>query len=121
MKCSTVVSSAATWPSSGIEGVVDDHDAVLSVVGDVGQLFREQTDVQGVQDGAHARDGEVGLHVLLVVPGEGADAVARFDAQILQRVGELRGVVRDLGVGADPGAIRLAGDDRGCLAYTRRP
>ena len=98
-------------PDERHQGVVDDHDAVLGVVRDVGQLLREQADVQGVKDRAHARDGEVGLQVFLVVPGEGADPVARLDAEALERVGELGAALRDLGVGADPRAVRLAGDD----------
>ena len=98
-------------PEEWNEGVVDDHHAVLGVVRDVGQLLREQADVQGVKNGAHAGDREVGLQVFLVVPGEGADPVSRLDAEALERVGELGAALRDFGVGADPCAVRLAGDD----------
>ena len=63
------------------QGVVDDDDLVLGVVGDVGQLLGEQPDVQRVQHRAHRGDGEVGLEVLGVVPLEGADPLVAGDAQ----------------------------------------
>jgi PAS domain S-box-containing protein len=58
----------------------------LGVVRDVDDLLGEQPDVQGVQDCAHRRDGEVGLEVLLVVPHEGADACVALHPQRRQGV-----------------------------------
>ena len=63
------------------DGRVDQDDPVLPVVHDVGQLLGEQPQVQGVQDGAHRRHGEVGLEVLLGVPQERPDPVALHDSQ----------------------------------------
>jgi hypothetical protein len=61
-------------------GVDDDHP-VLGVVGDVRHLLRGEPDVQRMDDRAHAGHGVVRLHVLLVVPHEGTDAVARADPE----------------------------------------
>ena len=41
---------------------------ILGVVDDVGELLGEEADVERVEHRAHARDGEVGLEVLLGVP-----------------------------------------------------
>ena len=60
------------------QGVVDHDDLVLGVVGHVRQLLGEQPDVEGVQDGAGARHGEVRLEVL-VVPHEGGDPLVAVD------------------------------------------
>ena len=56
--------------------VIDDHHLVCSVVDHVAELLREEPDVQRVEDCAHRWDGEVGLHVRLVVPQERANPVA---------------------------------------------
>src|ERR1035438_2427915 len=58
------------------------------MVDDVDQLLGEQPYVDAMQDRAHRRHGKVGLQVFLVVPGEGADAVSRADAQLSQRGGQ---------------------------------
>ena len=64
-----------TLASCGTSESVDDHDAVLGVVGDVDELLGEEPDVERVQHGAHRRHREVGLEVLLRVPAEGRDAL----------------------------------------------
>jgi hypothetical protein len=66
--------------------VVDEHDAVLRVVGDVGELVGEQADVQRVQHRAVARRRHVDLEVALRVPRERGHAVARLDPERAQRV-----------------------------------
>ena len=60
---------------------------------------------------AHAGHGEIGLHVLLVVPAEGADAVAGADAETAQRAGEPLGAIADLGEGRLAIPVALEGDD----------
>src|ERR1039458_7177855 len=62
--------------------------ALRGMVDDVDQLLGEQPYVDAMQDRAHRRHGKVGLQVFLVVPGEGADAVSRADAQLSQRGGQ---------------------------------
>ena len=47
-------------------------------------MLGKQPKVQRVQDGAHARHRVVELQVAVVVPGEGGDAVARLDPDLLQ-------------------------------------
>src|SRR5437879_5813268 len=49
-----------------------------------------------MHDGAHARDREVSLEVLLRIPAERADAIARLDAQTLQRCGKLLRAIGNL-------------------------
>ena len=48
-----------------------------------------QAQVQRVQDEAAARDAEVRLEMLVVVPAERRDAVAALEPELLQRDGEL--------------------------------
>ena len=75
MMCSTVGIWSRTFASAGTSDRVDDDDLVLGVIDDEGQLFGEEPDVEGVQDRAHAGNGDVRLHVRLVVPHEGGDPV----------------------------------------------
>jgi hypothetical protein len=82
--------------------VVDEHDTVLRVVDDVDDLLREEADVHGVQDRTHRRNCEVGLEVLLVVPHEGADAIALADAELRQRRRQPVRPLRDLGIARVP-------------------
>ena len=101
------------------QAVVDDDDAVLAVVRDVGELLREQPDVQRVQHRAHARDREVRLEVRLVVPHERADPVAVADPEAAQPRRELLGPVRDLG---ERGALdRVAPERRDLAVAVHRP
>ena len=58
-------------PEQRHEGPVHEDDLVLRVVGDVGELLREEADVQRVQHPARARRGEVQLEVARRVPGKG--------------------------------------------------
>ena len=76
---------------------------------DVGHLLRKQPDVERVQHGAHGGDRQVGLHVLLVVPHEGADPLVTFDAQRPQPLCQPGGVGGDVGERRPPVA-RPCGD-----------
>ena len=69
---------------------VHQHNAILGLVGDERDLLAGQPDVQRVQHRAHARCGEVGLEVLLVVPHERRDAIPVRHTQVAQPVSELR-------------------------------
>ena len=80
------------------ERCVDDDDAIVGVVDHVGQLLGEQADVQGVEHGAHRRDGQVRLQMLGVVPAKCGDALISRDAQPAKGVGEPGGVGRDIAV-----------------------
>ena len=68
---------------------VDDDRLVAGVRRDVREVGRVQAEVQRVQDEAAARDAEVALVVLVVVPRERRDAVAGLEAEVLERDGEL--------------------------------
>ena len=84
------------------------------VIDDVGDLLREQARIDGVTDGAAARDGVVDLEVAEAVPGERADAVGRSHPERAQRVGELARapVCVPVGVAVDA-ALDQARDDLG--------
>ena len=73
------------------QGLVDDDGLVVRVVGDVGEVARVQAEVERVQDEPGARDPEVRLEVLVVVPAQCGDPVAGLEAQLLQGDGELLG------------------------------
>ena len=71
------------------QAAVDDHGAIAGVIRDVREVVRVQSQVQCVQDEAAARDPEVGLVVLVMVPAQCRDPVAALEAETPQRDGEL--------------------------------
>jgi hypothetical protein len=89
MMCSTGGQLVAHLGEQWDDRRVDDDHAVLGVIDHIRQLVGEQTNVEGVQHRTHARHGEVGLEMGLVVPHERADAIALLHAQPAQRGGEL--------------------------------
>ena len=99
------------------EAAVDDHGAVARVVRDVGEVVRVQAQVERVQDEAAARDPEVRLVMLVVVPAERGDAVAALEPELLQRDRELLRPRRRLAVGRPVEA--LVGQPRDDLACRR--
>ncbi len=100
----------------GDERVLDQDHLVLGVVDDVGELLGEEAHVEGVEDGAHAGHGHVDLEVLADVPGEGGDAVALLDAQLVERGRELLDPLDDLAVAHAGLGVALDADDRAVLA-----
>ena len=70
------------------EGEIEEHDAVLGVVDDVGELLVEQTRIDRVGDRAHARDRVVQLEVAVAIPGERSDPGSGRDAQPRHCAGE---------------------------------
>ena len=77
--------------------LVDDHGLVARVRRDVAEVVRVQPQVERVQDEAAARDPEVRLEVLVVVPAERRDAVAGLEAEPLQRDRELPRPLAEVG------------------------
>ncbi len=74
---------------TGEQRPVDDHRLVARVRRDVREVGRVEAEVERVQDKAAAGNAEVALVVHVVVPGEGRDAVARLEAEVLEGNGEL--------------------------------
>ena len=70
------------------ERTVDDHRAVAGVIRDVADVVRVQAQVQRVQHKASARDAEVRLEVLVVVPAQRRDPVAAREAELRERDAE---------------------------------
>ena len=68
---------------------VDEQELVLGVIDDVDDLLGEQARVDGVADRTHAGDAVIQLEMPVAVPGQGADAVARLDAQRRERLRHL--------------------------------
>ena len=66
---------------------VEEQHPVLSVVDDIDQLFRKQTRVDRVQNGATTGHPEVKLVVSIGIPGQGAYPVLERHAQGLEHVG----------------------------------
>ena len=64
-----------------------------------------------VQDCAHARYGDVGLHVGLVVPHEGGDAIAALNTELFEGLRELLGARHHLGEGGHVDSRRGDGED----------
>jgi len=74
------------------------------------ELRRGQPQVEGVEDRPHRRDGQIGLEVLLVVPTEGADAVAPPHPHAAEHIGQPAGTGVDVGVGGMARRCPLPGD-----------
>jgi len=70
----------------GEERLVDDDDAVLGVRGDVGEIVGRESQVEGMEHGAHGGDGAVRLEMPRVVPREGRNAVTGLHAESTERV-----------------------------------
>ncbi len=87
---------------------VDDHHRIAGVVDDVGELVVVEAEVERVEDAAHERDGEIGLEVCAVVPGESGDAVARSDAEVDQDAREAAGAIGEVAHGV--AVNRLVGE-----------
>ena len=83
------------------------------MVDDVGEVVREEADIEGVHDGAHRGHRDVGLEVLLGVPAEGRHAVVILDSEPAQPADQPPRAIDDLGVSRACCAIVGLGDD--CL------
>ena len=85
---------------------VDEQQSIRGVIDDELYLLREQSRIDRVQHGTHARHREIELEMPVIVPGERANPVARANASALQRIGELGGASEDLAIGAAmPGVV----------------
>ena len=101
---------------------VDDHRAVVRMRGDVREVVRMQAQVQRVEDEAAARNPEVRLVVLPVVPAQRRDAVAALEPELPQRDRELLRAGQRLGVGrAVEGLVREPADDLAAAEVRLRP
>jgi len=94
------------------ERAIDDHGAVAGVLGDVVQVVRMEAEVERVEDEAAARDAEVRLVVLVVVPAERRHTVPTVEARFAQGHGQLpRTAQRVAVVGAVEALVWQARDD----------
>ncbi len=80
------------------EGGVEEQQAVVRVVDDIGHLLRRQARVDGMADRADTGDGVIKFQVAVAVPGQGGDPVAGFDAQRYQAVSQTRHPLQGLRV-----------------------
>src|SRR5262249_39133305 len=78
------------------ERAVDDDDVIFGMVGDVHQLLGEEPDVEGMENRAHSRHGEVGRYVLGVVPHKGADPLVASNTEASQRMSQPCGLLTEL-------------------------
>ncbi|MEZ6070220.1 MAG: hypothetical protein R3C10_08055 [Pirellulales bacterium] len=92
--------------------LIDDQHSIVSVIGDVGDLFMGKPQVERVQHGPSRRNAKVGLLVLGMVPAERRHAIAAPDSQRRQGERELFGSPRHLTVAATiKPAVTTSGDD----------
>jgi hypothetical protein len=98
-------------PGQGGEGLVDEQDLVLGVVGHVDQLFGEQPDVQRVQHPVGAGGGEVELEVAAGVPAERRDPAVAADAQGVENPAQPPRPIGPFAVGRRLLATGRDGDD----------
>jgi hypothetical protein len=87
-----------------------DH-LVIGVVYDIGQLLREQPDVQRVQHSAGTWSGEIQLEVTRRIPGKRGDTPVSRNSQGVKRSRQLARPPSKIGVRRALNAIRSSGDD----------
>jgi hypothetical protein len=68
--------------------VIDKNNLIIRVVDDEGELVRMKAQVERVEDATSHWDAEVRFEVLIVVPSESRDTVARPDPKPLKRRSE---------------------------------
>ena len=86
--------------------LVGDQDAIAGMRRDVREVVGVEPQVERVRDEAADRSAEVGLHVLVVVPGERRHAVAVGEAELVaQRERELLRAAGEIGVGVGVPAL----------------
>ena len=86
------------WPDEAGHRVVEEDHLVLAVVHDVGELFGEQPQVEGMGHPAGAWRGEVELQVASRVPSEGGHPAVITDAQVVQYTAQAAGSFTPLAV-----------------------
>ena len=96
---------AGELPEQRQQHVVDDDEAVLRVGGDPAQLVGRKAQVQRVHHAARGRNAEVALEVRVMVPAQRGDALARLEAEPLQRRGERARAPAVLGVAVPAQAL----------------
>ena len=86
--------------------LVGDQDAIAGMRRDVGEVVGVEPQVERVGDEAADRSAEVGLQVLVVVPGERRDAVTVDEAELVaERERELLRAAGEVGVGVGVPAL----------------
>ncbi len=98
-KCLTRSNDSSRGAKQRKQRTVDENHLVVCMVHDVGELFREESQVQGVQDTARTGRGEIQLEVTCRVPCERGDPTGIRDAQLIENGGYASSAVRPLTVG----------------------
>jgi hypothetical protein len=93
---------------------IEQHVAVFGVIGDVGNLLREQARVDGVHHCSHTRDAVERLQMPVTVPCHSADAVAHLHAEFGERTGQLSGpaIHVSIGIAVNPAFYQTGHDFR---------
>ena len=105
------------------EHLVGDQDPVAGVGCDVGEVVGMEPQVERVRDEPADRRPDVRLEVLVVVPGEGGDAVAVDEAELVaQRERELLGAAGEIGVGVGvPALVGQPAERSSCAPNSSSP
>ncbi len=91
---------------------VGEQVLTLRVVEDEDELFGEQARIDGVANQSGAGNAVIKLEMTMVVPRQGGNAIAGFEPQPGQRVGQLPHPPGRIGIAvAVQGRILVAGDD----------
>ncbi len=71
------------------EHQVRENVSVLGVIDDEDELLGEQPRVDRVADVPRSADAVIDLEVPMIIPGDGCHAIATFEAEPVERIGEL--------------------------------
>ncbi len=81
---------------------IEQNRGRAGVVDRIGDVFRDQAEVDRLHDRAHHRNGEVAFVIAVAVPFEDGDDVALLDADIGEAAGEPSDAFAKLPIGAAP-------------------
>ena len=99
----------------GKEGCINKNNFVLGMIHDVRQLIGKKANVEGVTHRPRPRDSKIQLHMLVVIPGKGANAIPHLNAQLGQRFGKAFDALIHIRIGVGViRAIREHGGDFFC-------
>src|SRR5262249_38290194 len=83
----------------GEQHIVDDKEAILSVIHDKCKLMRMEPQVERVHDSSRGGNSKISFDMRVMVPAQCGDAIARREAGALQGFSERPGPVVEIAVG----------------------
>ena len=79
--------------------VIHNQKTILGMIDDIGEFFRVQPKVQGMQNGSDRRHTEISFQMLMLVPHQGCHPISYGNTRTLQSRRQLPGAPVQIAVG----------------------